>query len=200
MISAIVAMDGHGAMGKDGFLPWDLPRDMARFRHLTLGNAVIMGRKTFQSLVVPLQERLNVVLSRTLPRSNQRGVVVARDWDEAMEAAEKWSRTYYCREIFVAGGAEVFRASWPKVGRLYLTVVQHEVEGADTIFPTELIIGDGSWFPVENDYHNPDARNPHGMIFQTWRPKRPVADAPWLVWRPGDGGPPLTEEKTGTYP
>ncbi len=120
-------MAENRVIGRHNALPWRLPRDMRRFKRLTTGHAVIMGRKTFETLPAPLPDRRNVVLTgaAAYPRG---GVEVARSLDAALEilAGDE--------EVFVAGGAEVYRVALRVADRIHLTVVHATVPG-DTLFP-----------------------------------------------------------------
>ncbi len=125
-ISLIAAVAANGVIGSGGKLPWRLPDDMARFRHLTMGRAVIMGRSTFASLRAPLAGRRNIVLSRSLELTRE-GCTVARSPAEALAAAGPG-------EAFVIGGAAVYALFLPRADRLYITWIDAPIEG-DTLFP-----------------------------------------------------------------
>jgi dihydrofolate reductase len=124
--SLIAAVAAHRVIGDRGRLPWRLPDDMARFRRLTMGHAVLMGRATFDSVGKPLSGRRNIVLTRTegllLP-----GCVVAHSREEAMAAAGDG-------ECFVIGGADVYTQFLPLAHRMYLTLIDAEIPG-DALFP-----------------------------------------------------------------
>jgi dihydrofolate reductase len=127
LISLIAALAENGVIGRDNALPWRIPADLARFRRLTLGKPVIMGRKTYESIGRPLPQRLNIVLSRrelALPE----GAVSVDGPAAAMAAGGD------AAETMVIGGAEIYRLFMPLARRLYLTRVHAEVEG-DTRFP-----------------------------------------------------------------
>lgn len=131
-------------IGKEGALPWQLPADLKRFKALTLGHAVLMGRKTWDSLpekVRPLPERLNLVLTRK-GDWKARGAVAVRSLEEAEERARLWFDMRESQEeplpadptLWVIGGAQVFTLALPKAKRLALTLIHHPFEG-DTLFP-----------------------------------------------------------------
>lgn len=126
IISIIAAMSDNRVIGKNGKLPWDIPADLARFRSLTMGHTVLMGRKTYESIGHPLDGRKNIVLSRTMGRTE--GVIVARTLQEGIAAAEG------DEELFVCGGEEIFREALLSCQRIYLTVVHGHYEG-DASFP-----------------------------------------------------------------
>jgi len=127
MISIICAMAENRVIGSGPDIPWDLPADRTRFRELTWGHPVIMGRKTFESLGHPLPGRTNIVLSRD-PGYRPEGVVVAGDLETALSLAGKDN------EVFICGGGEVYRKAMPLADRIYLTVLHRHCEG-DVFFP-----------------------------------------------------------------
>lgn len=120
-------MADNRVIGREGTIPWDLPVDRRRFRELTLGHPVIMGRGTFETLSGPLAGRTNIVVTRS-PSWRAEGVLVAHDLSEALSLAGDVD------EAFVIGGGEIYRQALPLAQRIYLTVVHIDVEG-DTTFP-----------------------------------------------------------------
>ena len=159
MIALIAAVSDNGVIGRDGALPWHLPDDLARFRALTLGHAVLMGRKTFKSLGGRLSGRFNFVLSRD---------TTFRDADVRVELSldvltnETWAPTW--RNLFVIGGAEVYEAALPFCTRAYVTRVHATVEGDNlTRFPCDL----SAWRVVASERHEADARHAHAFTFGT---------------------------------
>lgn len=132
--SLIAAVAANGVIGNRGSLPWKLPDDMARFRELTMGHAVIMGRSTFESLGKPLRGRRNIVLSRNSALRIE-GCIVVHSAREALEAAAAEAEAAAGdTEAFVIGGAAVYELFLPGADRLYLTWIDVEVRG-DTAFP-----------------------------------------------------------------
>jgi dihydrofolate reductase len=127
LISLIAAMADNRVIGRAGAIPWDLPEDRRRFRKITWGHPVIMGRRTHESIGRPLPGRRNIVLSRQEGYFAS-GCIVAHDLASALEAAGE------AGEIFVCGGGELYREALPLAQRIYLTVVHMEAEG-DTLFP-----------------------------------------------------------------
>jgi dihydrofolate reductase len=133
-LSAIAAISRTTrALGYRNKLLWHIPEDMKRFKELTRNHPVIMGRKTFESIVsylgTPLPDRTNIVITRQHEYSHP-GVITAKTIDDALENA----RVFDFEEIFVGGGAEIYRHTLPRIDRLYLTLVDDEPE-ADTFFP-----------------------------------------------------------------
>ncbi len=132
-IVIVVAMGRNRELGKDGRLLWHIPEDLQRFKRLTSGHPVILGRKTFESIVgylgKPLPNRTNIVVTRD-PAWTHEQVVVARSLEEALEKA----RALNPAEIHVGGGAQIYEQILPQVDKLFLTLVEDE-PAADTFFP-----------------------------------------------------------------
>lgn len=126
-LSLIVAMAANRIIGRAGQLPWHLPTDLERFKRVTLGYPLVMGRKTFESIGRALPGRITIVLSRQ-PDYQVTGCQVA----SSLEAALKLVWDY--DEVFVCGGEDVYRQALPLAQRIYLTELAREVEG-DTFFP-----------------------------------------------------------------
>ncbi|HSN85368.1 MAG TPA: dihydrofolate reductase [Thermoanaerobaculia bacterium] len=126
-ISLIVAMAANRVIGRDNDLPWRLPDDLRRFKRLTMGHTLVMGRKTWESIGRPLPGRAIVVVTRQEGYGVPPGVSVARSVEEALEIAEG-------DEVFIAGGEEVFRQTVDRADRLYLTRIDKDFPG-DTFFP-----------------------------------------------------------------
>lgn len=118
---ALVAMADNGVIGRDNGLPWHLPDDLRRFKALTMGHAILMGRRTFESIGRALPGRRNLVLTRD-PDWRAAGCEVVATPAAALVAAGD-------SELYVVGGAEVFTAFWPEVRRLELTEVHGDIEG-----------------------------------------------------------------------
>jgi dihydrofolate reductase len=132
-----LALARNGVIGKGAGLPWRLRTDMRRFRTLTLGKPVIMGRKTWESLPRrPLQGRLNVVLSRQ-PEFEAAGAVVCDGFAEALELAREQAADDGVEEVCVIGGADLFALALPRARRIYLTEVEGEPEGDVTMAPLD---------------------------------------------------------------
>jgi len=127
IISIIAAMAENRVIGRENKLPWDLPSEHRRFREITMGRPVIMGRKTFESIGHPLPGRKNIVIS-TQQGFLPEGCVVAKDLQAAIAACEG------AVEVFICGGESVFREAMPFAGRIYLTIVEEEFDG-DAFFP-----------------------------------------------------------------
>jgi dihydrofolate reductase len=157
-LNAFAAVDLDGVIGDRGRIPWYLPEDLRRFRRLTLGHPVIMGRKTWESLGRPLPGRSNIVLSRD-PAFRAAGAAVAADPQAALVVAAS-----HGDEAFVIGGAEVYRAMASSCDRLYLTVIDGRF-GGDAVFP----LGDFDGFTLVEEVERPaTAKFPHTYAFGTF--------------------------------
>ena len=132
-LAIVVAVAENGVIGRDNRLIWRLRSDLRRFRDLTWGKPMIMGRKTYQSIGKPLPGRRTVVLTRDRSFSAD-DVEVAHDWDAAVARAEALATEMGATEIAVVGGSEVYRLALPWVRRLHLTLVHAAPEG-DAVFP-----------------------------------------------------------------
>lgn len=165
-ISLIAAVSENGVIGRDGDLPWRLPDDMRRFKRITTGHPVIMGRRTLESMDGrPLPERRNIVLTRRDPERlgvAGDGIEVARDLDDALRRAGD------ADEVFVIGGEAVYRAALPRADRIYLTRVHTSVEG-DVHFPE---IDFDAWVVVGAERHEADERHAHAFTFTTYERRR----------------------------
>jgi len=132
-----VARARNGVIGKDGTLPWRLRADLRRFRTLTLGKPVIMGRKTWESLPRrPLPGRLNLVLTRR-PEYGAEGAVVCADFAEAVEIAREQAAEDGVDEVCVIGGADLFALAASQAQRVYLTEVDGDPAGDVTMAPLD---------------------------------------------------------------
>lgn len=134
VISIIVAMNRDRVIGKDGVLPWDIPQDMERFREITTGHPVIMGRKTYESIGKALPGRTNIVLSRRKETYAPGCVVVKSVYSALWLAGMSEGGDGEGGEVFVIGGGEVYQAFLAQARRLYLTEIHAEVQG-DVLFP-----------------------------------------------------------------
>jgi dihydrofolate reductase len=164
ILSLIVAMSEGGIIGHHGKIPWHLPDDLRRFKQLTMGHPLIMGRRTFASIGHPLPGRRCIVLSRD-PAFRAEGVETAPDLDTAL------ARVADAPEAFVSGGAEVYRAALPRADRLYLTLVHAPIPG-DVRFPT---FDHTAWTLVEETLHPADAHHAHAFSFLRYERHRAVA-------------------------
>ncbi|MBI2337646.1 dihydrofolate reductase [Candidatus Daviesbacteria bacterium] len=131
MISIIVAVAGKKrVIGTKGGMPWYIPEELKRFKSITMGHPIIMGRKTFESIGKVLPGRTNIVITRDENFSAD-GVIVTHSLDEALQIAQSAPGN---NEIFIIGGGEIYKEALPKTDKLYLTIIDNEIEG-DTFFP-----------------------------------------------------------------
>jgi len=126
-------MSRNRVIGLGNGLPWRLPKDMQFFMTSTMGHPVIMGRKTFESMKAPLPGRTNIVVSRNADYE-RKGIRVAADLSAALAIAREQCRADGVDEVFIAGGAEIYRAALALATRLYVTEVDARLDG-DTFFP-----------------------------------------------------------------
>jgi len=136
MIIGIVAVDRNLAIGKGGKLPWHFSADMKFFKETTIGNAVVMGRRTWLTLKKPLKDRMNIVLSGQSNNPPIDSVVVLPDVRSVLTVARSLTR-----DLYVIGGAKVYDAFLPYIQRWIVTDVPLTVEGADTFMPTNFLEG-----------------------------------------------------------
>ena len=148
IISFIVAVARNGVIGRDGQLPWRLSTDLRRFRALTMGKPMIMGRKQYDSVGRPLDGRDNIVLTRNRSFTAP-GIVVAHDIDAALAQAHTLAVARGADEIMVIGGAEVFALAMPRASRIYLTEVHADIAG-DVVFHAP---GPPAWREMERERH-----------------------------------------------
>lgn len=157
MISIIVAMAKNRVIGKNGQLPWHLPSDLQRFKQLTMGHALLMGRLTFESIGKPLPGRRTIVVSRN-PEYKAAGCEVAISIEAGIQLAGT------AEELFICGGAEIYQQTLPLAERIYLTKLDVAIEG-DSYFP-ELPSGE---FQIIQAEQFKDILNYHFSILQKYR-------------------------------
>lgn len=156
LISAILAMDENRVIGKDNKLPWHLPADLKHFKEITTGNPILMGRKTYESIGKPLPERTNIIITRDVNYAVA-GCIVVTSLDHALQTAAAEGN----KEIFIIGGAEVYKQLLPRINRIYLTLIHHTFQG-DTYFPE---LNPKEWMEIEKVTHQPDEKNPFSYSF-----------------------------------
>lgn len=154
IISLVAAVARNGVIGRSNSLPWRLPEDLRRFRHLTLGHPVIMGRKTFESLGRPLPGRTNMVVSRNMPATPN--VEIYSSLETALAAAIRMDES-----VFVIGGGEIYSQAIPHANRLHITEIRADFDG-DTRFPD---FDREEWKEVSRDLRKPDASNGFEFAF-----------------------------------
>jgi dihydrofolate reductase len=157
IISLIVAMDESRGIGKVNRIPWRLSADLKRFKAVTMGHHLIMGRKTYESIGKPLPGRKTVVITRN-PNYLADGCRIAHSLQEALEIA----RTSEDDEAFVIGGGEIFNQALPLADRIHLTQVCARLD-CDTFFP-EIYLGD--WRIAEESFQPADKKNEFASTYQ----------------------------------
>lgn len=159
-LSIIASIGKNNELGAENKLIWKLPDDLKRFRALTLGHAVIMGRKTYESIGRPLPERKNIIITRQADYKAP-GCIVVGSLDDALKAAEGDA------EPFVIGGSEIYDAALPLADKLYLTFVDAEPE-ADVYFPE---VDVREWKFVSKEDHPADEKHAHSFTFTVYKRK-----------------------------
>lgn len=151
LISLIVAHSSNRVIGIDGQLPWHIPDDLKYFKAITIGKPIIMGRKTFDSIGKPLPGRLNIIITKNTDLSIEECVVV-NNLEAAISEATNFFKTQDTEqeEIFIIGGAQIFKQSMEFVNKIYITEVHAEYAG--DVFFDEL--SDNDWIEVGRDLHD----------------------------------------------
>ena len=157
IISLIVAMDEQRGIGKAGKLPWRLSSDLKRFRELTMGHHIIVGRKTFESIGKPLPGRVMIVVTRS-ETYRPEGCLVAHSVEDAIQMAKGRGET----EVFICGGAAIYAGALAEADRLYLTLVHASVD-ADVFFPD---VDETAWVETESESHAADEKNQYPFTFK----------------------------------
>lgn len=128
IVSLIVAISRNSVIGQKGKLPWHLSEDLKRFKAITMGHSIIMGRKTFESIGKPLSGRLNIIITRNADYIVP-GTIVTRSIEEALAVAKTEEESKKDAEVFIIGGAELYKQALAKVERIYLTHIDQDFEG-----------------------------------------------------------------------
>ncbi len=166
-VSLIAALDRHSAIGRGNLLPWHLPDDLRRFKALTLGKPVLMGRRTAESLGRALPGRRNLVLTRG-GQAPFPGMQAVASLEQALALAAEAGGDELC----VIGGGQVYALALPQATHLHLTHVQTAVEGADAFFPPLL---PGRWREAARSVHPADAAHPFAFAFVDYVRASPAA-------------------------
>lgn len=156
MISIIVAMDENRVIGFENKMPWYLPADLAYFKKITTGHPIVMGRKTFQSIGRPLPNRTNIILTRDQSFRSE-GCQVIHNIEEVLDKSIK-------EDLFVIGGAEIYKQFLPYAEKIYSTRILERFHG-DTFFPklTE------KWQLLSAEKHEKDQKNNYQYEFQVYQ-------------------------------
>ncbi len=154
-ITIVVAIAQNHAIGKDNKLLWHLPTDLKHFKNITTGGTVIMGRKTYDSVGKPLPNRRNIIITRQSIDIDGCEVVNSLDAALALCKTEQ--------EVFIVGGAEIYKMAMSVTNRIYLTIVHHNFE-ADTYFPE---IEPDKWTETAREDHQPHEKHKYAYSFIT---------------------------------
>src|SRR3989338_2810812 len=158
-ISLIAAIGKNNELGKNNTLLWHMPEDMKHFRETTSGHAVIMGRKTFESLWRPLPNRRNIIITRDLNYKKD-GVEITHSINEALELFKNTDE-----EIFIIGGGELYKQTMSIADRLYITHTEAEEKDADAFFPEIIPV---VWNEISHEERQKDERNPFNYTFSIY--------------------------------
>ncbi len=159
-ISIIVAISTNNAIGKDNQLLWHLPADLKHFKAITTGHPIIMGRKTYDSIGKPLPNRRNIIITRQKDLTLE-GVEVVHSIADAIALCKEEN------EVFIIGGAEIYKSALASTSRIYLTTVHQQYE-ADAFFP---ILTKEEWNIINQEYHPADEKNSVAYTFSTLQHK-----------------------------
>lgn len=162
MVIIIAAIASNNALGKDNQLIWHLPADLKRFKSTTLGQTVVMGRKTFESLGKALPNRNNIVITRN-KNFIAADVTVVHSLEQALKISQNKEK------IYILGGAEIYTQAMPFADLLDLTLVHADVE-ADTFFP---VIDQSIWKEIRREDHKKDDKNAYDYSFVTYKKSGP---------------------------
>jgi len=154
-------MSENRIIGINNKLPWHLPADLRHFRRLTTGHPVIMGRRNYESIGKPLPDRTNIVVTRN-PDYRAAGCLVTHSLDDAMNSAGNDS------EIFIIGGAEIYRQAFDRANRIFITLIHARIEG-DTYFPE---FEGPPWREISRERHERDENNPYSFSFLIYERSR----------------------------
>jgi dihydrofolate reductase len=157
LISIIAAIDINGVIGKNNHLPWKISEDLKRFRVLTMGHPVVMGRKTWMSIGKPLEGRINIILTHDFDFKIPE-CITANSIQQIID-------DFPDKDLFVIGGAEVFRQFIHLTGRIYLTRINQAFDG-DSYFPK---VNWGEWLLVS--YEHKSTAEGIELSFETWERK-----------------------------
>lgn len=158
MLTLIAAASENNALGKDNDLVWHLPDDFKRFKDLTSGHYIIMGRKTFESFPKPLPNRTHVIITRQNNYEVPQGCIVVNSLKKAIEICPE------DKEVFIIGGGEIYKQSIDLAEKIELTRVHTTIE-ADTFFPE---IDEKVWEVVQKEYHPKDEKHEYDFTYLTF--------------------------------
>lgn len=163
-IALIAAVDRNLLIGNEGGLPWRLPADLKRFKSLTMGKPLVMGRKTFETIGKPLPGRTTVIMTRS-PGWQHEGCRTAASLSEAVDLGRVLCGEQHCDELMIAGGEEVYRQFLPICDRIYLTAIDSVFSGRH-FFPPDFVSG-ADWVVSNTERLPTDGKNTVPLTFCT---------------------------------
>ncbi|GAB4531144.1 MAG: dihydrofolate reductase [Anaerolineales bacterium] len=169
-INFILAVDESGAIGAQGRIPWRVRADLQRFKRLTMGHHILMGRRTWESIGRPLPGRINLVVTRQRG-FEAAGCVVAASPQEGVALARQAGE----QELFVIGGAQLYAALLPQADCIYLSRIQTRVPQADTFFQVDFL-SPPDWVRCSREYFPPQEGETCGHIFEVWEHYKTMDD------------------------
>lgn len=161
ILSAIVAMSENNAIGRDNSLPWHLPDDLKFFKRTTVGKAVLMGRKTYDSMGKPLPNRLNIVVSSDKNLQLPEGVLLYNSLEDAVARLQQEDAD----EGFIVGGGKIFEQTMDMTDRIYLTRVHTVISDAEAFFPH---MDQTHWKLTWKEEHPADEKHAYAFTFEQW--------------------------------
>ena len=170
-IALVAAVAQNGVIGADGDMPWTLPSDLARFKRLTMGCPIIMGRKTFDAIGKPLPGRHSIVVTRNANWSHA-GVEVCHTLDQALEAGLKSAADNQASMICVIGGGEIYRQALERADILHITRIEARPEG-DATFPAP---DEKDWYLADETDGQAHERDSAATVYETWRRRSSVIE------------------------
>jgi len=169
-IEFVVAVDENDAIGAQGRIPWRVRADLRRFKHLTMGHHILMGRRTWESLPGPLPGRVNLIVTRQTDYAAA-GAIVCPSPQAGVELARQAGES----TLFVIGGAQVYNALLPLAERIYLSRIHTRNLQADTFFHTDFLRS-SAWRCVQREQVPPQAGDTCGHTFEVWERAAPLPD------------------------
>jgi dihydrofolate reductase len=159
MISLIAAIGKNNELGKDNTLLWHMPADMKHFREITSLHVVVMGRKTFESIGKPLPNRRNVIITHDIKYKKEE-VEIVHSLSETLNLFKNKNE-----EVFIIGGAEIYKQFMPIADKLYITHIDAEDKSANVFFPEIIPI---VWNEISHEEHKKDEKNPYSYTFSIY--------------------------------
>ncbi|MEJ2599643.1 MAG: dihydrofolate reductase [Anaerolineales bacterium] len=163
ILSLIVAMDEEDGIGRDNQIPWHLSADLRRFKQITMGHCIIMGRRTYESIGRPLPGRTSIVITHQKDYQAKAGVICVDSLQDALQTTNELGET----EAFIIGGGEIFQHSLPLADKIYLTRVHTRIQ-ADTFFPP---IRFEEWLSSQECFQPADEKNQYPSTFMLLKRK-----------------------------